>query len=234
MLWKASHTSMAMDELISNCCTWVPALEECVNDPLKVEQVWGTLTVQDKLALLYGLEDVRVRVYKREDGQMPCVFRVGDKGLPVVLRLVLRRDGCFEVLDRKPWAVGTVLEAEMADPAFPCYRDTIHPVRVLEVLRDGAAYRCKLLAFDGKEAEDVWNAEQLHEPREGGQVGDADNIHVRVRGREEDQKAKKKGIWVKGRVVKRTEREFEVEHTDWKEGVKRIKVGTQDVRPGYE
>jgi hypothetical protein len=57
------------------------------------------------------------------------------------------------------WGVGTLLEAEMLDPNFPNYMDTLHPVKVVEVLDGGKKYRCQLLAFAGENNADEWDAE---------------------------------------------------------------------------
>lgn len=137
-------------------------------------------------------------------------------------------------LKRTYWKAGSIVEAEMMDPDYPDYEDTIHRVRITEVLDGGKQFRCKLLAFKGPEAEDVWNAEQLHEPREANKVfADKKNVHIRVKGREEDCLESTQGIWVKGKVVEQDGGEWVVEHTDWKGGVKRTRVSGDDIRGGW-
>ena len=133
------------------------------------------------------------------------------------------------------WPVGFLLEAEMMDPDFPNYRDTIHPVKVIEVMEGGTSYRCELLAF--KNTSDIWTADLLHEPREHDENADwekDDKVHFRIRNRKVrnakvDQKASGKGIWVKGVVVKLEESgRVVIEHVDWgnvdEEGEVRKKV----------
>jgi hypothetical protein len=81
------------------------------------------------------------------------------------------------------WKVGTKLEAEMMDPNFPNYKDTIHPVKVVEVVDAGKGYRCRLLAFGGQQNVDVWNADLLHEPREFSPNDNwvkGDKVHFRI------------------------------------------------------
>lgn len=89
----------------------------------------------------------------------------------------------------KKWSVGTKLEAEMMDPMFPNYTDTIHPVEVVAAL-PGAKYRCKLLAF-GPKAIDIWPSALLHEPM-GSQKGLtwnlSDKVHIRIRNRKVGKK----------------------------------------------
>jgi hypothetical protein len=70
----------------------------------------------------------------------------------------------FDLIERNAWPIGALLEAEMMDNNFSDYKDTIHPVQVVEVLNGGKEYRCSLLAFD-EDAVDVWNFELLHEVR---------------------------------------------------------------------
>lgn len=82
------------------------------------------------------------------------------------------------------WPVGSLLEAEMMDPEFPNYRDTIHPVKVIEVIDDGTSYRCELLAF--QDTSDIWTADLLHEPREHDENAvweKDDKVHFRIRNR---------------------------------------------------
>lgn len=90
------------------------------------------------------------------------------------------------VLDpaKKAWSAETKLEAEMMDPKYPNYTDTIHPVEVVEVL-PGAKYRCKLLAF-GAKAIDIWPSTYLHEPTDAQKDAKwklGDKVHVRIRNR---------------------------------------------------
>lgn len=95
-----------------------------------------------------------------------------------------------QALPSEPWPVGQDLWAEMSDPSFPFYEDTIHPVRVVEVLDGGRSYQCKLSAFDDENSTDVWQAELLHlhghEPGEPGAnavLEAGHNVHVRLRNR---------------------------------------------------
>ncbi len=135
------------------------------------------------------------------------------------------------------WPVGSLLEAEMMDPNYPNYRDTLHPVKVIEVMDDGTAYRCELLAF--KNSTDVWSADLLHESREhdeNAQWKEDDRVHFRIRNRKVgkvkvDGNVSKKGIWVKGVVVESRLQEsgrVVIEHVDWgnmdEEGEMRKKV----------
>jgi hypothetical protein len=158
----------------------------------------------------------------------------------VHLRTFQKKSGPFKnfphesssmVKKRKPldvWAVGTELEAEMMDPEFPNYIDTIHPVRVVEVLPNGE-YRCNLLAF-GPEDCDVWPSALLHSPRPDGDINGAkawkagDQVHIRLRKRKAgkrynvDGSYSDQGIWVKGVVEGPDEQEqgcFIVRHTLW-------------------
>jgi hypothetical protein len=84
------------------------------------------------------------------------------------------------------WAVGMLVEAEMMDPSFPNYTDTIHTVEIVEVLLD-RNYRCRLTAFDGPNNVDVWTPDLLHAPRAGGSPDVAwmknDRVHIRIRNR---------------------------------------------------
>jgi hypothetical protein len=89
------------------------------------------------------------------------------------------------------WAVATVLEAEMMDPSFPDYIDTIHPVEVVEI-QDGTAFRCRMLAF-GPQDIDTWTVDSLHLPRleeeskrKSWNIGD--HVHVRIRNRKSRNK----------------------------------------------
>ena len=86
------------------------------------------------------------------------------------------------------WEAGTILEAEMMDPDFPNYIDTIHRVKVVERQENGD-YRCKLLAFDESDDSDVWSALQLHEVREAAaeemiHLKKGDEVHIRIKNRE--------------------------------------------------
>jgi hypothetical protein len=121
------------------------------------------------------------------------------------------------------WKVGTLLEAEMMDPDYPDYRDTIHPVKVVEVIDSGKAYRCQLLAFG---VVDVWNADLLHEPRDyspNESWSKDDEVHFRIRNRKVgkeivDGAVSKDGIWVKGIVAQSGKTgigRIVVEHIDW-------------------
>jgi hypothetical protein len=116
------------------------------------------------------------------------------------------------------WKVGTLLEAEMMDPNFPNYRDTIHPVKVVK-----EAYQCQLLAFEGETNVDVWNADLLHEPRDyspNESWNKDDEVHFRIRNRKVgkemvDGDVSKDGIWVKGIVAQSENGRIVVEHIDW-------------------
>lgn len=91
-----------------------------------------------------------------------------------------------DVVAEVGWAVGMSVEAEMMDPSFPNYTDTIHTVEIVEVLPD-RAYRCRLVAFDGPDNVDVWTHDLLHAPREGDSPNVAwvknDRVHIRIRNR---------------------------------------------------
>jgi hypothetical protein len=124
------------------------------------------------------------------------------------------------------WGVGTLLEAEMLDPNFPNYTDTLHPVKVVEVLDGGKKYRCQLLAFDGENNVDEWDAEFLHDPREHDKNAEwkkGDKVHFRIRKRKVgkakvDGAASNKGIWAKGVVVEGLNKKsgrVVVEHVAW-------------------
>jgi hypothetical protein len=131
-----------------------------------------------------------------------------------------------EAKQRRVWRVGDVLEAEMTDPNFPRYLDTLHPVKVLAVLAEGGKYQCLLLAF---ESEDVWSADELHEPRdcdENAQWKKGDEVHIRIRNRclpgvddLLDGNAAEDGVWVKGVAAeqKGDARRICVEHNSWKD-----------------
>jgi hypothetical protein len=138
--------------------------------------------------------------------------------------------------------VGTVLDAEMMDDNFPNYRDTIHPVRVVEVLDGGKEYRCEMLAFG---EQDVWTADLLHQVLDEGaaDVKMGDRVHFRikkrkVRGKLVDGHASKDGIWVKGLLVQEAEKEDGfalVEHINWEgeENRKTSRVHLADLRKAW-
>jgi hypothetical protein len=155
--------------------------------------------------------------------------------------------------EEKRWEKGKRLEAEMMDPEFPQYLDTMHPVEVMEYLEDTNQYRCKLLAFANPDVVDVWEANMLHELREqdlGLVFKKNDPVHVRIRNRSVTKKGKDKkrnrkeeidglvandGIWMKARIVRKMKEEYEVEHRDWSmlnETAKRV-VKNEDVRELY-
>lgn len=102
------------------------------------------------------------------------------------------------------WKKGDTLEAEMTDENP--YKDTFHPVVVVEVLGNDK-YKCRLTAFNA--ASDIWLESQLHEPRpaapkENYAVGD--EVHFlwanrKVDGKEVDGLMKDKGVWVKGTIT---------------------------------
>ncbi len=127
---------------------------------------------------------------------------------------------------KKFWKVGTQLEAEMMDPNYPNYRDTIHPVKVVEMLDSGKAYRCQLLAFKDETNVDIWPAELLHEPRDfspNESWNKDDKVHFRIYNRKVgkvkvDGAVSKDGIWVKGVVAQSGKTEngrIVVDHVDW-------------------
>jgi hypothetical protein len=137
------------------------------------------------------------------------------------------------------WDVGTLLEAEMMDENFPDYKDTLHPVQVVEVLHNGKEYRCRLLAFDD---EDVWTADLLHKVRDSTGRKDyknGDQVHIRIKNRRIGRKSNvdgivsSKGIWVKGTVVDGESRDgfIVVEHVDWESlAKKKSRVGFENAR----
>jgi hypothetical protein len=88
----------------------------------------------------------------------------------------------FDLIEQRCWPVGTVLDAEMMDDNFPNYRDTIHPVRVVEVLDGGKEYRCEMLAFG---EQDVWAADLLHPVLDEGaaDLKKGDHVHFRIKKR---------------------------------------------------
>jgi hypothetical protein len=127
------------------------------------------------------------------------------------------------------WKSGALLEAEMMDPDYPNYRDTLHPVRVVDVLDGGKKYRCQLLAFAGENNEDEWDAEFLHDPREhdkNAKWEKGDMVHFRLRNRKVgkskvDGAVSEKGIWAKGVVAESQYKENDrvvVEHVAWGSG----------------
>jgi hypothetical protein len=127
------------------------------------------------------------------------------------------------------WKSGALLEAEMMDPDYPNYRDTLHPVRVVDVLDGGKKYRCQLLAFAGENNEDEWDAEFLHDPREhdkNAKWEKGDMVHFRLRNRKVgkskvDGAVSEKGIWAKGVVAESQCKENDrvvVEHVAWGSG----------------
>ncbi len=94
-----------------------------------------------------------------------------------------------DVQPRAAWPAGTRLEAEMMDPDFPNYTDTIHLVEVMELLEDGR-YLCKLLAFDHITT-DRWRPEWLHEQRGSNpdvQWAPGDSVHIRLRRRKDGRR----------------------------------------------
>ena len=89
---------------------------------------------------------------------------------------------CEGVLDSRPFAVGTVLEAEMMDPRFPNYIDTIHPVEVVAIQENGV-FLCRMLAFETEDT-DTWTADLLHlpmEPKEHLTWNQGGHVHFRFR-----------------------------------------------------
>lgn len=157
------------------------------------------------------------------------------------------------VLETEPhWNVGMIMEAEMMDPRFPLYTDTIHPVQVNAVLSD-REYRCRLLAFGGIN-DDVWGHDLLHEIRGAEEdIGYAvgDRVHIRMRNRKVhgesvDGLVAKEGIWVKGIVHGLVEQDgksrairksIKVQHVDWKDETGKTvmitSVSRKDIRSAF-
>jgi hypothetical protein len=109
---------------------------------------------------------------------------IGANNLPVETRK--SKDEGKDAPPAPLWKVGTKLEAEMMDPEYSDYQDTLHPVEVVKVLDGGKDYRCRLLAFNDQSYVDTWRAEVLHEPREHDdnvQWKKGDEVHFRIRNR---------------------------------------------------
>jgi hypothetical protein len=142
-------------------------------------------------------------------------------------------------------AEGAILEAELLlDDEYPHYKDVIHPVQVLAYFPETQLYRCKLLAFPEEKKHCDWEFEELHEPRDYGEVNEADkNVHVRIRKRRAgncwnvDGLLSEEGIWVKSKLLKKTkDGRYLVEHASWTMGgepTKVRRVDPMDIRPGY-
>jgi hypothetical protein len=173
-------------------------------------------------------------IVKKEPGTEEMGTSTSTEGDPASSRKRERDEG-------PRWAVGMKLEAEMMDPAFPDYADTIHPVEVLEVLNDGKEYRCRLLAFDVSGGLDIWDAYQLHEPREAEPNrtwSRGQNVHIRIRNRRTrrqklDGHLADDGVWVKARIEQ--DRDFYMaSHRAWgKAGRRRSVVRSADIRSAY-
>jgi hypothetical protein len=90
----------------------------------------------------------------------------------------------------RAFAVGTVLEAEMMDPRFPNYTDTIHPVEVVAIQEDGV-FLCRMLAFEPEDT-DTWTADLLHLPVKPEEIqltwNQGDRVHFRFRNRKSRNK----------------------------------------------
>jgi hypothetical protein len=90
------------------------------------------------------------------------------------------------------FTVGTVFEAEMMDPRFPNYTDTIHPVEVVAIQDDGV-FLCRMLAFEPEDT-DTWTADLLHlpvKPEDGTKYptwNQGDRVHFRFRNRKSRNK----------------------------------------------
>jgi hypothetical protein len=87
------------------------------------------------------------------------------------------------------FSVGTILEAEMMDPRYPNYTDTIHPVEVVAIQEDGV-FLCRMLAFEAEDT-DTWTVDLLHlpmEPEEHLTWNQADRVHFRCRNRKSRNK----------------------------------------------
>jgi hypothetical protein len=88
------------------------------------------------------------------------------------------------------FSVGTILEAEMMDPRFPNYKDTIHPVEVVAIQDDGV-FLCRMLAFEPEDI-DTWTADLLHLPVKPEEIqltwNQGDRVHFRFRNRKSRNK----------------------------------------------
>ena len=219
--------------------------------PGKLASLWPQLEVE---FLWLGLTSVvmpnlQIKLYELDKNGLTCIqsFPENGSGRSACFRVLQwnrKVAGHFDLIEQRSWPVDTVLEAEMMDDNFPTYRDTIHPVRVVEVLNDGKEYRCEMLAFG---EQDVWAADLLHAVRAAEEASadlkEGDLVHVRmrkrkVRGKLVDGHASKDGIWVKGVLVQEAEQEDDfalVEHADWErhEGRKRSRVRLEDIRRAW-
>ncbi len=128
------------------------------------------------------------------------------------------RKRSFESLSR--WQVGEELECAWTSGH---YADTIHPVRVVKVLK-GNRYSCKMLAFDDDEPLDEVEEHDLMEyrgpePNHSYKVGD--RVQFKYFQRRIDNKlvdgyaGNEEGVWVKGTITKMKPGELKIKHTDW-------------------
>jgi hypothetical protein len=218
--------------------------KELEKTPGKLASLWPQLEVE---FLWLGLTSVvmpnlQIKLYELDNDGLKCIQSFPEEGRAMVVHVFQwnrKVAAHFDLIEQRFWPIGTVLDAEMMDDNFPNYRDTIHPVRVVEVLDGGKEYRCEMLAFG---EQDVWAADLLHPvlDKAAADLKKGDRVHFRikkrkVRGKLVDGHASKDGIWVKGLLLEMEDGFALVEHIDWEghDGRKRSRVRLEDIRKAW-
>lgn len=128
-----------------------------------------------------------------------------------------------------------IVEAEVMNDEFWQYKDVIQLVRVDRYVASTGNYLCTPVAFPEDQFE--WHPRYLHPLRKATHVGNACDVHIRIRNRRVRGKCVDGGlpVWVKGTLMHMTrDGRYVVCHESWSEApYKETKVNVTDIRPAF-